>query len=83
MEIHPSFQREAPMSDIALTPEQEAEAQRLAGMPTGRFRQREVPPTPWRNLFGSLRAWKITCYGNENRGSAESWGTPPCWQKHR
>jgi len=32
MEIHPYFQREAPMSDIILTPEQEAEAQRLAAI---------------------------------------------------
>jgi hypothetical protein len=32
MEIHPYFQREAPMSDIVLTPEQEAEAQRLAAI---------------------------------------------------
>src|SRR6516164_3971751 len=32
MEIHSYFQREAPMLDIVLTPEQEAEAQRVAAI---------------------------------------------------
>jgi len=39
--------------------------------------KREVPPTPWRNLFVDIAPRKISAYDDENRGSAKSWGTPP------
>jgi len=47
------------------------------------LRQREVPPTPWRNLIFDVKGIFATGYGYEKGGSAKSWGTPPSWQTDR